>query len=217
MSVEGISLSVLNQRSQEFSLNQQDTYALPQQSSSTGTGDGREESSGQPTATRDSGFQVTLQPVLVRDSEVLLSLDIGYSRGVGRTDASQDLAVGETLSSQITRDFHHDLRVPLGDLVLLNVYQHADLLTSRSGTGRPSFWALGGGRSAQRIVTTYVLSLRTVRLKPVPGGLTACPCRIRARTTRSRLLPGRRSLRSRPGSARVFFGVPDRPRPLGRR
>ena len=167
-SLQATSLTVLNSREQTFTIDSEQTVLLNTTSTPTA---GENVVQQFETATRNTGIKVKVKPQLIQGTDLLLDLVLTLTQVPSGPDPNEASGAGSApvLSVQDQRVFSHQLRVRLGDLLVLNAYQTITANSSRQGTGRPDFWLLGGSRGASKTATTYVLTLRPLRLLDPPS------------------------------------------------
>ena len=156
------SLVVLNAREQQFVIDSEQTVLLQSQETPVEGGDNVVQNN--ETATRNTGISVTVRPHLVGDTHLLLDVALDLKTVPIASDAAEGAGQAAVLSVQDSRRFSHQLRVRLGDLLVLNAHQVIETNRRNRGVGRPDFVLLGGGRNLSKTVTSYILTLRPVRL-----------------------------------------------------
>ena len=116
------------------------------------------------TDTITSGFVLNLLPRIMADGEITLQ----YAFSLSTLDELQEVTFeGNQVQLPIisTRDFLQNVRIDSGDTLVLAGFQRNLDSSDQSGTGRPSWWGLGGGHAASRQKETIVILIQPVLLR----------------------------------------------------
>lgn len=115
-----------------------------------------------------SGFNMTLLPRITKDDEVLVMISINMSsKPVFQTFTSNGSSV--QTADYDTKVLSPKVKLRSGQTLILSGFDEKTEDTTRSGVGKPGFWALGGGQSRTSTQSVLVVLITPILLgDPAP-------------------------------------------------